>query len=143
MFPTRYLGIKLDKSLKLIEEAVEKKNAESPFAKRQFARFNFSIILLLMLMVVGVGGAMLVMLVLRVPAFTSELRAYMGKTELVVDPEESRRAHLFFLMYLYASPLGLGIIVYGLHQAIQWFGKVTAPTKENDEFVMGQVNKTR
>ncbi len=116
---------------------MEKKIAESPFLESKSVRFNFSLILLLVLMVVAVGGAMLLLLVLRVPAFTSELRAYMGKTELIVDPEESRRAHLMFLMYLYASPLGLGIIAYGLHHLVQWFSRVTAPTKESDEFVMG------
>lgn len=116
---------------------MEKKIAESPFLESKSIRFNFSLILLLVLMVVAVGGSMLLLLVLRVPAFTSELRAYMGKTELIVDPEESRRAHLMFLMYLYASPLGLGIIAYGLHHLVQWFSRATAPTKESDEFVMG------
>lgn len=116
---------------------MEKKIAESPFLETKPFRFNFSLVLLLILMVIAVGGAMLLLLVLRVPAFTSELRAYMGKTELVVDPEESRRAHLVFLMYLYASPLGLGIIAYSLYHLLQWLNRATAPAQENEEFIMG------
>jgi hypothetical protein len=116
---------------------VEKKIAESPFVESKKFRFNFSLVLLLVLMVIAVGGSMLLLLVMRVPAFTSELRAYMGKTELVVDPEESRRAHLVFLMYLYASPLGLGIIAYGLHHLLLWLNRATAPVQESDEFIIG------
>lgn len=93
--------------------------------------------MLLMLMVVAVGAAMMLYMALRVPAFTSELRAYFGQTELVVDAEDSRRAHLALLMYLYAAPLGLGIFVHLLHHVINWFSRISSPAKESPEFEMG------
>ncbi len=115
---------------------MENKPTESPFVAVKPARFNFSIMMMLMLMVVAVGGSMLILMALRVPAFTTELRAYFGLTELVVDPESSRRAHLFFLLYLYAAPLGLGILVHILHRAISWFNRRTRPKRESDQFEM-------
>lgn len=115
---------------------MENKPTESPFVAVKPARFNFSLMMMLMLMVVAVGGSMLILMALRVPAFTTELRAYLGLTELVVDPESSRRSHLFFLLYLYAAPLGLGILVHILHRAISWFTRRTRPQRESDQFEM-------
>lgn len=92
--------------------------------------------LLLMLMVVAVGASMILLMALRVPAFSTEIRAYLGKRELDVDADVSRRAHLFFLMYLYASPLGLGILVYLIHYATRWLSSRSVPQRESDEFEM-------
>ena len=111
---------------------MENKPTESPFVEAKQVRFNFSLMMILMLMVVAGGGSML----MKVPAFTTELRAYFGLTELVVDPEESRRAHLFFLLYLYSAPLGLGILVHLIHRVISWFNRITRPKRESDQFEM-------
>jgi hypothetical protein len=93
--------------------------------------------ILLMLMVVAVGATMLIVFAMRVPVFSSELRAYMGLPELPSDAESSRKAHLIFLLYLYSAPLGLGIIVYLLHYVANLVSQSTAPPKEDDaEFQM-------
>ena len=115
---------------------MENKPTESPFVEAKQVRFNFSLMMILMLMVVAVGGSMLIFMAMKVPAFTTELRAYFGLTELVVDPEESRRAHLFFLLYLYSAPLGLGILVHIIHRVISWFNRITRPKRESDQFEM-------
>lgn len=115
---------------------MENKPTESPFVEAKQVRFNFSLMMMLMLMVVAVGGSMLIFMAMRVPAFTTELRAYFGMTELVVDAEASRRAHLFFLLYLYAAPLGLGILVHIIHRVISWFNRRTRPKRESDQFEM-------
>ncbi|MFO0939548.1 MAG: hypothetical protein U0930_02155 [Pirellulales bacterium] len=105
------------------------KSIESPFVESKPFRFNFSLVVLLVLMVIAVGGAMLLLLVMRVPAFTSNFGPHMGKTELVIDPEESRTSPSGLLMYLYASPLGLGMVAYGLHHLLQWLNRATAPAR--------------
>jgi len=92
--------------------------------------------MLLLTMVVGAGVGMLLYLAIRVPAVSAELRSYLGLTELVVDPETSRKAHIIFVIFLYTAPLGLGILVYLLHLVINWLARVTQPTAEPDEFQM-------
>jgi hypothetical protein len=92
--------------------------------------------MMLMLMVVAVGASMLIVFALRVPAFSSDLRAYFGLPELPSDTESSRKAHLMFLLYLYSAPLGLGMLVYMVHFVANWFSKITEPPKESPEFEM-------
>ncbi len=79
---------------------------------------------------------MLLYLALRVPAVSSELRSYFGLTEVVVDPESARKAHIIFVIFLYTAPLGLGIFVYLLHHVINWGSRVTQPEPEPEEFRM-------
>lgn len=79
---------------------------------------------------------MLLMFALRVPAFSSELRAFFGMPELPADTESSRKAHLVFLLYLYSAPLGLGILVYVIHLSANWLARISQPAKENPEFEM-------
>lgn len=92
--------------------------------------------MLLMLMAVAVGGAMLLYLALRVPAFSAEIYAYLGQTQPPVDVDESRRAHLFFLLYLYAAPLGLGILLHGLHALTRRYSQWAETKPDSDEFEM-------
>ena len=87
-------------------------------------------------MVVGAGIGMLLYLAIRVPAVSSELRSYFGLTEVVVDTEAARKAHIIFVTFLYTAPLGLGIFVYLLHHLINWLSRVSQPAAEPDEFQM-------
>lgn len=83
---------------------------------------------------------MLVVFALRVPAFSSEFRAFFGLPELEADPESSRKAHLLFLLYLYSAPLGLAILVYLVQFAANWITKVTQPAREDPEYEMNPPN---
>jgi lysylphosphatidylglycerol synthetase-like protein (DUF2156 family) len=109
---------------------------QSPFGQRKPIRISFSMMMLLMMMVVAVGATMLLVFALRVPAFSSELRAYVGMPELPADTASSRKAHLIFLLYLYSAPLGLGILVYIVHFAADWVSRYSKPPKEDPEFEM-------
>jgi lysylphosphatidylglycerol synthetase-like protein (DUF2156 family) len=109
---------------------------QSPFGQQKPFRISFSIMMLLMLMVVAVGASMLIVFALRVPAFSSDLRAYFGLPELPSDTESSRKAHLMFLLYLYSAPLGLGILVYMVHFVANWLSRISEPPKESPEFEM-------
>jgi hypothetical protein len=92
--------------------------------------------MLLLVMVVSAGVGMLLYLAVRVPAVATELRSYLGLTELVVDVETSRKSHIIFVIFLYTAPLGLGIFVYLLHHVVNWFSRWTQPLPEPDEFRM-------
>lgn len=87
-------------------------------------------------MVVGAGVGMLLYLAFRVPAVSTELRSYFGLTELVVDTETSRKAHVIFVIFTYTAPLGLGMFVYLLHHLINWLAQWTRPAVEPEEFRM-------
>lgn len=110
--------------------------ADSPFLKKQPVRLKFSILVMLLFMVVGAGVAMLFYLALRVPAFSSEARAYLGLTEIPTEPEFARRAHIIFVISLYTAPLGLAMVVYLLHHAVNWFSRISEPGPEPEEFRM-------
>ncbi len=91
---------------------------------------------MLLITVVAAGFAMLIYLALRVPAFSSELRSYFGLTEIETDPDFARKAHITFVIFLYTAPLGLAIAVYVLHYLLNWFGRVSQPEPESEEFRM-------
>lgn len=109
---------------------------ESPFLKKEPVRIKFSVLILLLLTVVGAGLSMLLLLALRVPALSSELRATMGLVEIPSDPESSRKAHIIFVIFLYTAPLGLGILVYLLHYCLNWLNRISQTRKEPEEFRM-------
>lgn len=109
---------------------------DSPFLRRQPLKLRFSFLLLLLMMVVGAGIGMLLYLAVRVPAVSAELRSYFGLTEVVVDTEAARKAHIIFVIFLYTAPLGLGIFVYCLHHILNWLSRVTQPAEEPEEFRM-------
>lgn len=87
-------------------------------------------------MVVGAGVGMLLYLAVRVPAVSTELRSYFGLTEVVVDTESARKAHVIFVIFLYTAPLGLGMFVYLLHHLVNWLARLTRPAIEPEEFQM-------
>jgi sterol desaturase/sphingolipid hydroxylase (fatty acid hydroxylase superfamily) len=109
---------------------------ESPFLKEEPVRIKFSVLILLLLTVVGAGLSMLLLLALRVPALSTELRATMGLVEIPSDPESSRKAHIIFVIFLYTAPLGLGILVYLLHYFLNWLNRISQTRKEPEEFRM-------
>ena len=96
--------------------------------------------LLLLLMVVGAGLGMLIVYALRVPAFTSELNAWLGRTDVDVDLANARQAQLIFALFTYSAPMGLGILVFLLHYVLnklERFTRVSAGQQdEDDEFRM-------
>ncbi len=93
----------------------------SPFLQAEPLRVKFGTIMMLLLMVVGAGAGVLIYYALQVPAITSELNAWLGRTNPVSDTASGREAHMHFLLVLYAAPLALGLFVYLLQFGISWF----------------------
>lgn len=110
--------------------------AQSPFVTQQPVRLTVSMLMLLLLMVVAAGVAMLWAVALRVPVFSMELRALLGMPEAAGDPHVARQAHVVFVIILYTAPLGLGILVYLLHLAVNWLHRPSIASAEDDEMRM-------
>ncbi len=89
-------------------------------------------------MVVSAGVGLLIYYALRVPAITSEINAWLGRPEAVVDRAEARKSQVIFAMFLYTSPLALGVFVYILHFLINWIDRATQGRRQetDEEFRM-------
>ena len=97
-------------------------------------RLSFSSILILLLMVVFAGLGLLVYNAMNVPAITNELDAWLGRQSKTVNTADSREAQIVFVMFCYAAPLMLGILVHGLHQVINFFDRrLRQREREEDE----------
>ena len=86
-------------------------------------RLSFSSILILLLMVVFAGLGLLIYNAMNVPAITNELDAWLGRQSKTVNSADSREAQIVFVMFCYAAPLMLGILVHALHQVINFFDR--------------------
>lgn len=82
--------------------------------------------IMLLLMVVSAGMGLLFYYAMRVPAITSELNAWMGRTDEVVARGDARKAQVVFAMFVYSAPMALGILVWLLHLAINCFDRYAA-----------------
>jgi hypothetical protein len=102
---------------------------ESPFMPRKPVRLGFGTMLILLLMVVSAGIGLLFYYALRVPAITGELNAWLGRTNPSSAPTDARQAQVIFAMFLYASPMALGILVWVLHLAVNWVDRRNATSK--------------
>jgi hypothetical protein len=96
---------------------------ESPFLQQSQQRLSFSTVLLLLLMVVGAGVGLLIYNAMNVPAITTEIDAWLGRPSKSVDTADSREAQITFVLFCYSAPLVLGILVNGLHHAINYFDR--------------------
>ncbi len=96
---------------------------DSPFLQAAPVKLGFGTVMIMLLTVVGAGAALLIWYALQVPAITSELNAWAGRPNPVVDTAAGRRAQLVFLMFVYSAPLALGILVYMLHYWLQWLNR--------------------
>ncbi len=74
-------------------------------------------------MVVFAGLGILIYNAMHVPAITNELDAWLGRQSKTVETSESREAQIVFVMFCYAAPLMLGILVHGLHQLINFLDR--------------------
>lgn len=100
-------------------------------------RFSFGVMMILLLMVVSAGVSLLLFFAMRVPAITSELNAWFGRPDAVIDPAAGRQAQLTFALFLYTAPIALGILVYSMHFAVNWLIKITRiPEQDDREFRM-------
>ena len=106
---------------------------DSPFLKPQPVRIGFGTMMILLLMVVSAGIGLLIFYAIRVPAITSEINAWLGRPDAVVDREDARRAQLIFALFVYTSPLALGMFVYVLHYVINWLDRRTRTPESEDE----------
>lgn len=107
---------------------------DSPFLKQQPVRIGFGTMMILLLMVVSAGVGLLIFYAMRVPAITSEINAWLGRPDAVVDRGEARRAQLIFALFVYTAPLALGMFVYLLHYVVNWLDHRTkAPETEADD----------
>ncbi|MEZ6136766.1 MAG: hypothetical protein R3C53_17870 [Pirellulaceae bacterium] len=114
----------------------QSREVESPFLERQPVRLSFGTMLVLLLMVVGAGVGVLLFYAFRVPAITTEINAWLGRPDAMVDQADARRAQLVFALFVYTAPLALGIFVYLAHLLVNWVSVVTEPKRESDEFRM-------
>ncbi len=89
-------------------------------------------------MVVSAGLGLLIYNAMNVPAITNELDAWLGRQSKTVDTADSRKAQIVFVMFCYAAPLMLGILVHALHQVINFFDRRMRERehKEDDAFRM-------
>ena len=101
--------------------------------QRQPVRLSFGTMMIMLLMVIGAGVGLLIYYAMRVPAITTELNAWLGRPDAVVDRGDARRAQVTFALCLYIAPLALGIFVYLVHFGVNWLNKLTAPEREADE----------
>ena len=85
--------------------------------------------IVLILMLVAATTATMFTLAMRVPVFSNDLRAYFGLAALPTDTDSARKAHLTFLLFLYSTPMGLGLIVSLLHFWTKRFATQTAKTE--------------
>ena len=106
---------------------------ESPFLQQQQVRLSFGTLLILLLMVVAAGVSLLLYWAVHVPAITSEVNAWLGRSAPVVDPKQARRSQLYFALIVYSAPLALGIFVHTLHFAINAIAKQMSQEQEDDE----------
>ncbi len=106
--------------------------------KKEPVRVSFGILLIMLLMVVGAGLGLLAFLSLQIPAVASELNAWIGRPVAVSDTADARRAKLIFALFTYASPLALGMLVFGLHKVMNLIDKSTrsVAADDDDEFRM-------
>lgn len=113
---------------------MNKPHVASPFLQTQPRRLSFSSILILLLMVVFAGLGLLIYNAMNVPAITNELDAWLGRQSKTVDTADSRESQIIFIMFCYAAPLMLGILVHGLHQVINFFDqRMRARDHEEDD----------
>ena len=101
--------------------------------QREPIRMSFGTMLMLLLMVVSAGLALLIYYAMRVPAITSELNAWLGRTDAVVSTADARQAQVVFAMFLYAAPMALGLLVWMLHLSINWLDRFTRKEKATDD----------
>ncbi len=117
---------------------MEKQTTQSPFMKRQPVRLSFGTMLMMLLMVVGAGVGLLIYYAMQVPAITQELNAWMGRPDVAVDRGDARRAQVTFALFVYTSPLAMGILVVIVHYIVNWLSKVAqaADTEDDEPFRM-------
>lgn len=106
---------------------------DSPFLQAAPLKLGFGTVMLMLLMVVAAGAALLVWYALQVPAITSELNAWLGRPNPVVDTAEGRRAQVIFLLVVYSAPLALGIMVYTLHYLLAWLNHWSQTRDDADD----------
>ena len=106
---------------------------ESPFMPQEPVRLGFRTVVMLLMMVVAAGIGLLVYYALRVPAIASELNAWLGRPDAIIDRSEARQAQLIFALFVYTAPLGMGILVYLLHHLVNWLDRRTETASEGDD----------
>jgi uncharacterized membrane protein len=113
---------------------VNKPPSDSPFLQVQPRRLSFSSVLILLLMVVFAGLSLLIYNALNVPAITHELDAWLGRQSKTVETADSRESQIIFVMFCYAAPLMLGILVHALHQTVNFLDRRSRwRDREDDE----------
>ncbi|MEO8268673.1 MAG: hypothetical protein ABI557_03070 [Aureliella sp.] len=106
---------------------------DSPFMQAAPVKLGFGTVMIMLLTVVGAGVGLLIWYALQVPAITSELNAWLGRPNPVVDTAAGRRAQVTFLLVVYSAPLALGILVYMLHYVLQWLNRWSQSREDSDD----------
>lgn len=109
---------------------------QSPFSPPP-EKFTFGMDWMLLVTMVAAATALMFAYSLFLPAVTSELNAWMGRTVDLGEAGENRRAHIVFLMLCYSAPMILGLVA----RLIQIGGRMLAKKLQDqagadDEFTM-------
>ncbi len=111
-------------------------NTQSPFSQPP-KKFTFGLDWMLLVMMVSAATALMFTYALFLPAVTSELNAWMGRTVDLGEVGENRRAQIVFLMLCYAAPMILGLVARLIHLGGQLLAKRMEDKSDgDDEFTM-------
>ena len=92
-----------------------KVNDASPFAQTASARPTVSLWMLLFSLVVCAAFSLLLMFAAHVPLISNAVNDFFGLPQTAKSGKPDRAAHLYFLLFCYASPLLLVLTVGLLH----------------------------
>ncbi len=99
----------------------------SPFAEIVSARPTVSLWMLLFSLVVCAAFSLLLMFAAHVPLISNAVNDFLGLPQTAKPDKPDRGAHLYFLLFCYASPLLLVLTVGLLHM---FFSKLIQPLLE-------------
>ena len=93
----------------------------SPFAEIVSARPTVSLWMLLFSLVVCAAFSLLLMFAAHVPLISNAVNDFLGLPQTAKPDKPDRGAHLYFLLFCYASPLLLVLTVGLLHMFFSRF----------------------
>ncbi|MCA9195215.1 MAG: hypothetical protein KDB03_25765 [Planctomycetales bacterium] len=113
---------------------------QSPFLERGSVRLKFGTLLILLITTLAAAMVTLFMLASRIPAFTAEWNAWLGRSTVPkTDLDTVRKSQLAFVLCLYCAPLAMGMFVYLLHfvlNRLEMFNPMKSADSEEERFRM-------
>ncbi len=119
--------------LELLKSMASKVSDASPFAQTTTARPTVSLWMLLFSLVVCAAFSFLLMFAAHVPMISNAVNDFFGLPLTAKPGKPDRAAHLYFLLFCYASPLLLVLIVGLLHMLSSKFIVPLLPKEDRSE----------